>query len=118
MNSPDIQSSAIRSILSMVDFNCFQMMMVTRNAELEMEQNGGGGDDDGGGYDQGAEAEDEVQLRRAIEMSMAEGGGEDAGGGEDEPAGGGGGRGRGRAGRGRGRGKRTGSLISVANGAV
>ena len=25
----------------MVDFNCFQMMMVTRNAELEMEQSGG-----------------------------------------------------------------------------
>jgi hypothetical protein len=60
----------------MVDFNCFQMMMVTRNAELEMEQSGGSG----GGGEYGGEDEDdeETQLRRAIELSMAEadGGGE------------------------------------------
>ena len=57
----------------MVDFNCFQMMMVTRNAELEMEQSGGSG----GGGEYGGEDEDdeETQLRRAIELSMAEAGG-------------------------------------------
>ena len=33
MGSPDVESSAIKAILSMVDFHCFQMMMVTRNAE-------------------------------------------------------------------------------------
>ena len=84
----------------MVDFNCFQMMMVTRNAELEMEQSGGSG----GGGEYGGEDEDdeETQLRRAIELSMAEAGG----GGEPADAGDGAAGGRGRGGRGnRGRGR-------------
>ena len=73
IGTPDVESAAIRAILSMVDFNCFQMMMVTRNAELEMEQSGGSG----GGGEYGGEDEDdeETQLRRAIELSMAEAGG-------------------------------------------
>lgn len=95
IGSPDVESPAIRAILSMVDFNCFQMMMVTRNAELEIEQTSGGGNE----YtEDGGEDEEEAQLRMAIELSMAEA---DAGvNGSDTTTGG---RGRGaRGGRGRG----------------
>ena len=96
IGSPDVESPAIRAILSMVDFNCFQMMMVTRNAELEMEQGRGGGNE----FDGNAESEEEAQLRRAIELSMAEAGGGDGSADADIETMDG--RGRGRGGRGRG----------------
>jgi DNA repair exonuclease SbcCD ATPase subunit len=60
----------------MVDFNCFQMMMVTRNAELEIEQTSGGGNEYAGNSE---EDDEEAQLRMAIELSMAEAGAGDAG---------------------------------------
>jgi len=79
----------------MVDFNCFQMMMVTRNAELEIEQTSGGGNEYALNDEEDSE---EAQLRRAIELSMAEAGGGDTGF-TDGTTGGRGGRGRGGRGR-------------------
>ena len=71
--APEVASPVIRQILAMSDVNCFQMMMVTRNAELDIQAMG----EKLEGYElSGTSAVDRVdddeQLRQALELSLLE----------------------------------------------
>ena len=77
-SSPEVASPVIRQLLAMSDFNCFQMMMVTRNAELDISAIDRGVGDGTSWSHVGSETnfDEDEQLRQALQLSIHDGGGE------------------------------------------